>query len=97
MPETPQRTREEIKQRARQIAIRRGLRSSDPEPEAVVPLLPKKLTDHPRALHGMLRTGRLTGAQATAARAFLADLTAKQQEAALNPTAPTPEFPGDAA
>lgn len=96
MPETPQRTREEIKQRAREIAIRRGLRRPDPEPEAVAPLLPKRLTDHPRALRGMLMTGRLTGEQATAARAFLADLATKEREAAdLN--APTPEIPGDAA
>lgn len=96
MTETPERDMEAIRRRARQMAIRMGHRKPDPVPEPVAPLLPKSLTDHPGALRGMLLTGRLNREQEAAARAFLADLAAKKREAA-GLTAPTPEFPKDAA
>lgn len=97
MPETPERDMDAIRRRARKMAIRMGHRKPDPAPESAVPLLSKQLTDHPGVLQAMLRTGRLTGEQAEAARAFLVDLATKQREAALNPAAPAPEFPKDAA
>lgn len=86
MTETPD--WDAVRRRARARAVRMGHTKPETEaaPETAAPLLPKKLTDHPGALRGMLATGRLTREQADAARAFLANLTA-----------PSPEFPEDAA
>lgn len=82
--------REDIRRRARAMAVQMGHASIEPEPEQAPSVLPKRLTDHPGALRAMLTTGRLTGEQATAAVAFLADRQAQDRQ-------PTPEFPEDAA
>jgi hypothetical protein len=86
--------REDIRRRARATAVRMGLATPEPAPDQdqAPSVLPKRLTDHPGALRAMLTTGRLSGDQATAAIAFLADLQARQRQ-----STPTPEFPEDAA
>lgn len=95
MPETPQHDREAIRRRARAMAIRMGHAKPEPEPEtAPPPVLSETLTRHPRVLRAMLMTGRLTEEQGKAARAFLADYDAEQRRLQ---SAPTPNFPEDAA
>lgn len=92
MPETPEQDLDAIRRRARARAVRMGHAKPEPEAPPAAPVLPKRLTDHPGALRGMLLTGRLSGEQAASARAFLADLAAKEGQ-----SAPAIDFPEDAA
>lgn len=95
MPETPQHDMAAIRRRARERAIRMGHAKPEQEQQAPAPpLLSEQLTRHPRVLRALLMTGRLTAEQAPAARAFLADYDAEQRRLQ---SAPTPNFPEDAA
>lgn len=95
MSETPERDREAIHRRARQMAIRMGYRQPDPDPADVPEVtLP---TDNLFVLRGLLVTNRLTREQAELARRKLAEGYRAAYEAESNPTPPTPSFPGGAA